>query len=163
MDYIINPVLMNGTVKEIKGGCAKVHIAGRLGVITMPLELIGGNGSVELAGGGTAGLAGGVAAVPAVPYSVEPGTKVEFYFSFVWTEKTCETYDSYALRAGASPYPALLGGLITEVNDTACKIEVSDIGAALAVPRRWMFTEVPLEEGLPCEFYLSTMIVKKNQ
>ena len=39
-EYIINPVLMGGLVKEVTGDMIKVHLHGRLGVITVPAECI---------------------------------------------------------------------------------------------------------------------------
>ena len=39
-EYIINPVLMGGLVKEVTGDRVKVHLHGRLGVITVPAECI---------------------------------------------------------------------------------------------------------------------------
>ncbi|HBI92206.1 MAG TPA: hypothetical protein DDY58_07100 [Terrisporobacter glycolicus] len=51
----------------------------------------------------------------------------------------------------------MIGGKIIEVNDTAAKIEIDNQVGTVAVPRRWMFTDVKLEEGLDVEFYLSRM------
>ena len=46
------------------------------------------------------------------------------------------------------------------MNDTAAKILIdSDLGT-VAVPRRWLFTDVPLEVGQNVEFYLSRMQVR---
>ena len=35
-EYTINPVLMGGLVKEVTSDAVKVHLHGRLGVITIP-------------------------------------------------------------------------------------------------------------------------------
>ncbi|MGN0256402.1 MAG: CBO2463/CBO2479 domain-containing protein, partial [Chordicoccus sp.] len=39
-DYLINPILMGGLVKELDGDLVKVHLHGRLGVITVPRRMI---------------------------------------------------------------------------------------------------------------------------
>ena len=39
-DYIINPVLMGSLVKEAGPEGVKVHLHGRLGVITVPWKLV---------------------------------------------------------------------------------------------------------------------------
>lgn len=40
MDYIINPVKMGGLVKKVTDGMVKIHLHGRLGVITVPESII---------------------------------------------------------------------------------------------------------------------------
>ena len=39
-DYIINPIRMGGLVKEVDENQVKVHLHGRLGVITVPKRLV---------------------------------------------------------------------------------------------------------------------------
>ena len=36
MDYMINPIKMGGLIKEVQDDRIKVHLHGRLGVITIP-------------------------------------------------------------------------------------------------------------------------------
>ena len=52
-----------------------------------------------------------------------------------------------------------IGGKVTEVNDTAVKVEMVRGFGTVAVPRRWVFTDVPLKEGLDAELYISCMHV----
>lgn len=40
MDYMINPIKMGGLVKEVTDDRIKVHLHGRLGVITIPKRLV---------------------------------------------------------------------------------------------------------------------------
>ena len=40
LDYMINPIKMGGLVKEVKDNQIKVHLHGRLGVITVPNRLV---------------------------------------------------------------------------------------------------------------------------
>ena len=37
---MISPVLMGGTVRELRDGQVKVHLHGRLGVLTVPRRLV---------------------------------------------------------------------------------------------------------------------------
>lgn len=39
MDYMINPIKMGGLIKEVQDDRIKVHLHGRLGVITIPKRL----------------------------------------------------------------------------------------------------------------------------
>lgn len=55
--------------------------------------------------------------------------------------------------------PILTEGRIVEVNDTAVKVDISGRLGVVTVPRRWVFTDVPLEKGLKVEFYFSYMQV----
>ena len=57
------------------------------------------------------------------------------------------------------PEPCLLGGKITEVNDTAIEVAVMNNLGSVAVPRRWVFTPIVLEKGQDVEFYFSCMKV----
>lgn len=40
MDYMINPIKMGGLIKEVQDDRIKVHLHGRLGVITIPKRLV---------------------------------------------------------------------------------------------------------------------------
>lgn len=135
IDYVINPVLMGGLVKEVSEDFVKVHLHGRLGVIVVPHRLIRGS---ELAG---------------------PGTELSFYFSYIQVVEQPLDYDAAALDPALPMTPCLLGGTIIEVNDTAAKVELMDGLGTVAVPRRWLFTDVPLQEGLHAELWLSSMSV----
>ena len=134
-DYMINPIRMGGLVKEIDGDRVKVHLHGRLGVITVPRRLI--IGDMELA----------------------PGCEMEFYFSYIQVVEDPYDYDSSDMVTDHEIMPCLLGGKIIEVNDTAAKVQIMDDLGTVAVPRRWMFTPVELECGQDTEFYFSCMQV----
>lgn len=133
LDYTINPIKMGGLVKEVNGDNVKVHLHGRLGVITVPKRLT------------------------ITDEPIEPGHEMEFYFSYIQIVENPYDYDSYAMRAETPIEPCLLGGKVIEVNDTAIKVEIMDDLGTIAVPRRWAFTPVTLEEGQDAEFYFSCM------
>ncbi|MGN0164857.1 MAG: CBO2463/CBO2479 domain-containing protein [Lachnospiraceae bacterium] len=133
MDYQINPVLMGGLVKEISGDMVKVHLHGRLGVITVPKSLIVDDTEIEI------------------------GNEMQFYFSYLWVNEQPYDYDSAAIDRNLEISPCLLGATIIEVNDTAVKVEMIHNLGTVAVPRRWVFTPAVLETGQNVEFYFSCM------
>lgn len=135
IDYLINPVKMGGLVKEVSDGNVKVHLHGRLGVITVPERLV-------------------ISSIP-----VEPGCEMEFYFSYIQIVENPYDYDSSDMTADHEPEPCLLGGTLSEVNDTAAGITIMNDLGIIRVPRRWLFTPVPLQEGQEAEFYFSCMKV----
>ena len=135
LDYMINPIRMGGLVKEVDHDQVKVHLHGRLGVITVPRRLIIG------------------------PEKLVPGHETEFYFSYIQVMEAPYDYDSTDMVTTQEIEPCLLGGKITEVNDTAAKVAIMDGLGTIAVPRRWLFTPVALEEGQDTEFYFSCMQV----
>ncbi|MGN0424834.1 MAG: CBO2463/CBO2479 domain-containing protein [Acetatifactor sp.] len=135
MDYIINPILMGGLVKEVNKEWVKVHLHGRLGVITILNSLV-----LE-------------------DISLEPGHEMQFYFSYLQVNETPCDYDSSSICRDRVMDPCLVGGIITEVNDTAIKAEIMDELGTVAVPRRWVFTDFPLQIGQTIEFYFSPMHV----
>lgn len=135
MDYIINPALMGGLVKEVTGGMVKVHLHGRLGVITVPRNVIVDD------------------------IEIETGHEMQFYFSYLQVNETPYEYDRAAINREMELSPCLIGGKLIEVNDTAVKAEIMDGLGTVAVPRRWVFTPVVLEEGQNVEFYFSCMKV----
>ena len=51
--------------------------------------------------------------------------------------------------------PCLLGGRITEFNDTAIEVAVKNLPVIIRVPRRWVFTKLTLDNDLDVEFYFS--------
>ncbi len=132
-DYLINPVLMRGLVKEAAGGEVKVHLPGRLGVLTVPRRLVLSREA------------------PA------PGREVQFYFSYLEVDPAPREYDLSELKAAAELLPIPVGGTLTEVNDTAVKCALPEGLGTVAVPRRWVFTNLPLEVGQTAGFYLSPM------
>lgn len=135
LDYIINPALMGGLVKEVDADTVKIHLHGRLGVITVPRRLI------------------------LDPNPLEPGHELKFYFSYLQVREHPYDYDASPLCNAAEMVPALIGGELTEVNDTAVSARIQDGLGTVAVPRRWVFTDVPLAVGQSVEFYLSPMQV----
>lgn len=140
MDYVINPIKMGGLVKKVSDDDIKVHLHGRLGVISVPKHLV-------------------------IPYdNLQAGCETEFYFSYIQVVEDPYDYDSSDMITDHEIMPCLLGGKISEVNDTAVKVEIINQLGTIAVPRRWVFTPVPLKEGQNIEFYFSCMQVvgKKN-
>ena len=135
MYYVINPVKMGGLVKEVSGERIKVHLHGRLGVIKIPRSLI-------------------ISEVP-----IEAGHEMEFYFSYIQVVEKPYDYDASDMTPDHEPEPCLLGGKITEVNDTAIEVAVMNNLGSVAVPRRWVFTPIVLEKGQDVEFYFSCMKV----
>lgn len=135
MDYIINPIKMGGLVKEVNHDQVKVHLHGRLGVITVPKRLV------------------------ITSEALEPGHEMEFYFSYIQIVEDALDYDSSDMTTEHEIEPCLLGGKISEVNDTAIKVDIMDELGTIAVPRRWAFTPVTLENGQDTEFYFSCMKV----
>jgi hypothetical protein len=134
MDYIINPTLMGGVINKVTEDRVKINLRGRLGVIEVPKVLI---------------------ASPAL----KSGDKVSFYFSYLEvTNNPCD-YDLDEIVREEEITPCLLGGKITEFNDTAIEAVVEKLDIIIRVPRRWVFTEVTLEDKLDVEFYLSRMQV----
>ncbi len=132
-EYIINPVLMEGTVKERDEKCTKIHLRGRLGVITLDTVFF------------------------PEEQSFFAGDKVQFYFSYIQVVDRENAYDIHSLTAYEEVFPCLLGGRISKVNDTAVEVNmVNDLGT-LFVPRRWVFTPLELKEGMHAEFYLSAV------
>jgi hypothetical protein len=132
----ICPVMMNGVVKEIFDNYIKIYLHGRLGVMYISKRLISGN---EI---------------------IEPGYELNFYFSFIWVTEERFDYDYWGLFSDENIQPCLIGGKIIEVNDTAAKIKIDNLLGTIAVPRRWMFTDVELKEGLNVEFYFSRIDIK---
>lgn len=141
IDYSINPVLMGGLVKEVSREMVKIHLHGRLGVITVPKKCIV---SRETFG---------------IDENPKPGCEVQFYFSYLQVTEHPYDYDSAAMDSVPELIPSLLGGILIEVNDTAVKAEIMDGLGYVSVPRRWVFTNVALKEGQNVEFYLSPMMV----
>jgi hypothetical protein len=135
MDYIINPVKMGGLVKEAANGRVKVHLHGRLGVIKVPVSLI-------------------ISDEP-----VAARCETEFYFSYIQVVEDPYDYDASDLTTDHEPEPCLLGGKITEVNDTAIEVAIMNDLGSIAVPRRWAFTPVTLAKGQDVEFYFSCLKV----
>jgi hypothetical protein len=87
---------------------------------------------------------------------IEPGVEMQFYFSYIQVNENPYDYDDEPVQ-NLELEPCLIGGEITEVNDTAIKVKVMNQIGTVAVPRRWVFTDVPLREGQNVEFYFSPM------
>lgn len=136
MDYTINPVQMGGLVKETVGDMVKIHLFGRLGVLWVPRALIIGS------------------------QEVDTGHELGFYFSYIQVVEKPLDYDPAPMNPELEPEPCLLGGKIEEVNDTAIKVRMMNGFGTVAVPRRWVFTPLTLEEGQDVEFYFSCLRVK---
>lgn len=134
IDYQINPAPMGGVVKQIyEDGRVHINLNGRLGVIKAPKHLIVDD--VE----------------------IEPGHELQFYFSYIRIVENPYEYDSSDLNPDYGITPTLVGGKLSQVNDTAIEAEIMNGMGTVAVPRRWVFTDIALEEGQSCELYLSCM------
>ena len=90
---------------------------------------------------------------------IEAGHEMEFYFSYIQVVEKPYDYDASDMTPDHEPEPCLLGGKITEVNDTAIEVAVMNNLGSVAVPRRWVFTPIVLEKGQDVEFYFSCMKV----
>ena len=139
IDYMIQPVLMGGLVKQVTEHEVKVHLHGRLGVITVSKNVIYQR---------------------QIPV---PGLELKFYFSYFQVVKEPYDYDSAAMYSETEVIPSLLGGKITEVNDTAVKVSIMNNIGYVTVPRRWVFTDYVLEIGQNIEFYFSPMWIPKEK
>lgn len=136
VDFLINPVKMGGLVKEVydDGKMVKLHLHGRLGVIKVPRKLIKDETCLA------------------------PGHDLEFFFSYIQTVEDPFDYSFNELDA-AETEPCLIGGTLIDFNDTAVTVRImADLGE-ITVPRRWIITSIELREGLPVEFYFSSMTV----
>ena len=130
---------MGGLIMKVSSDMVKIHLHGRLGVLTVPLRLICGE---------------------EMPV---PGQTVRFYFSYLQVTEVPYDYDSAAMNPREEISPCLLGGTIIQVNDTAAKIEIMEKMGTVAVPRRWLFTPFPLEMGQTVEFYLSCISIAEKR
>lgn len=135
LDYQLNPVLMGGVVTDVKAGDIKINLNGRLGVLHVTPDLLVPQSNVAL------------------------GDKVKFYFSYMQTVENPLDYDYYPLRHEADMSPCLIGGVLDEVNDTAVRVTMGDHLGTIAVPRRWVFTNVALAAGQEAEFYVSRISI----
>lgn len=133
LDYMINPVLMEGKIRDIYETSVKIHLRGRLGVIELPKDLIVGDKKLDI------------------------GDKVRFYFSYIQTVEKAGDYDLHSLKAYDEVYPCLFGGRISMFNDTAVEVKALEDSITIFVPRRWVFTPIELRDGLNVEFYLSAI------
>ena len=131
--YLINPVRMHGTVKPSDAGFIRVDLAGRLGVLTLSRRLL----------------------LPGCPTA--PGAELSLYFSYLETDPSPREYDMTELLAQRKQLPVPVGGTLTEVNDTAVRCTLPAGLGTVAVPRRWVFTGLPLAEGQTAGFYLSPL------
>lgn len=139
LDYVINPILMGGLVKETTESMVKVHLHGRLGVISVPRRFVLG------------------AEEPV------PGTETQFYFSYLQINPQPFDYDCSSI-VRLEFEPCFICGTLREVNDTAIKAEMMEGLGTVAVPRRWVFTDYALGNGQNVEFYFSPMkIVGKRE
>lgn len=134
MEYTIQPVLMGGLVKEVTSDYVKIHIHGRLGVITIAPEYITSDEPVRV------------------------GHDLKFYFSYLRVTDEIFDMDLQGMHT-VPPFPVMLYGTITEVNDTAIKASIANGIGTIAVPLRFVFTDIPLKTGLSIEVYLSNMQV----
>lgn len=131
LDYQLNPVLMEGTVTKAAADDVALNLRGRLGVIHAAPSLF--------------------------LHQLREGRKFRFYFSYMQIVEAPLDYDYAPLEKDREFTPVLAGGVFSEVNDTAIKADCLGGLATIAVPRRWVFTDVALKEGEYTEFYISPM------
>ena len=131
LDYQLNPVLMEGTVTKAVADDVALNLRGRLGVIHAAPSLF--------------------------LHQLREGRKFRFYFSYMQIVEAPLDYDYAPLEKDREFTPVLAGGVLSEVNDTAIKADCLGGRATIAVPRRWVFTDVALKEGEYTEFYISPM------
>ena len=136
MDYMINPVLMGGIIKETAADRIKVHIHGRLGVITISPQYISWD------------------------QPLKPGCDLSFYFSYLRVVDHVFVMDMTGMHQ-TPPFPTMLYGTITEINYTAIRVTILEDIGTVAVPLRFVFTDHPLMLGQSVEFYLSHMQVTR--
>lgn len=129
-EYIIQPVLMGGTIKEFFEDKIKIHLKGRLGVLTLPMSFFKGDTNIKAE------------------------DKVSFYFSYIQVVEKAGNYDISGINIYSDIEPELFGGKISLVNDTAVEVSIDSVGT-IFVPRRWVFSDTELKEGQNVEFYLS--------
>ena len=130
---MIGPALMGGLVREAGPEWVKVHLHGRLGVITVPRSLV------------------------LTEEALLPGHEVQFFFSYLEVDDISRDYDLSELKLLRDVTPVPVGGVLTEVNDTAVKCEMPGGMGVVAVPRRWVFTDQALAVGQTAGFYFSPM------
>lgn len=133
IDYTINPVLMSGFVKDVTGNTVIIHLRGRMGVLSVSRGLILTEGTLTA------------------------GQEALFYFSYLEVDAVPREYDMTELKSATEFIPIPVGGTLTEVNDTAVKCTMPDGCGTVAVPRRCVFTDVPLNVGETAGFYLSKL------
>lgn len=127
--YQLNPVLMEGTVTTVTPDQVSLNLRGRLGVVQ---------------------------SVPSLFLQVpQVGKKFRFYFSYMQIVQSPLDYDYAPLTGSLEFIPVLAGGTLSVVNDTAIKADCIHGLVTIAVPRRWVFTDVALEAGQYTEFYFS--------
>ena len=130
---MIGPALMGGLVREAGPEWVRVHLHGRLGVITVPRSLV------------------------MTEEMLVPGHELQFYFSYLEVDDAPRDYDLSELKMLWEVTPVPVGGVLTEVNDTAVKCEMPGGMGVVAVPRRWVFTNQALAVGQTAGFYFSPM------
>ena len=136
VDYQINPSLMGGKVKSIsQDGMVKINLNGRLGIINIPADYIVNREQLQ------------------------EGGRLRFFFSYIRVVDEFFEFDDADMNLEYGMQPTLISGKCTEVNDTAVELSIMNGKANITVPRRWMFTEKPLEPNLNCQMYLSCMEV----
>ena len=79
---MISPVLMGGTVKELRDGQVKVHLHGRLGVLTVPRRLV-----IE-------------------QERLAVGAEAKFFFSYLWIAPHRGDYETAAMNPAEEIFPA---------------------------------------------------------
>lgn len=139
IDYQINPVIMAGKIKSIsEDGLVKINLNGRLGVIKIPTWMIINKEELE------------------------PLKSIKFYFSYVKISDLEIAFDKSDLSPEYGLNPTIIPGKIREINDTAAEISILNGEGSVAVPRRWLFSDVEIKEGSNCELYISCMQIQQN-
>lgn len=122
---------MGGLVKEAGPEWVKVHLHGRLGVITVPRSMV------------------------LTEEALLPGHELQFCFSYLEVDDAPRDYDLSELNTLREVSSVPVGGVLIEVNDTAVKCEMPGGMGVVAMPRRWVFTNQALAVGQTAGFYFS--------
>jgi hypothetical protein len=128
---------MGGTITDVTEKTVKINLTGRLGVLVISRQFL----------------------------DIEPVTRyttVRFYFSYLWAEPQSWEYELLPLQQEGGLVPHLLGGVLTEVNDTAVKAMLPQRAGTIAVPLRWVFTSLVLTPGQQVSFYMSRIQKKTD-
>lgn len=138
MEYRINPVKMTGQVKALKDNQLEIHLQGRLGILTVKREIL-------------------------LSEEIKAGDQIEFYFSYIQAVEEAENYNASGISIYHEEAPSLIGGRLTKVSDTRVEVAIMDDLGSMALPKGWVITPIPLEEGRQVEFYFSCMNKKALQ
>lgn len=136
INYVTNPVLMNGVIKKTDTQKIEINLNGRLGLLTLDNRLVMNNENLH------------------------EGDAVTFYFSYIQTPEFPMNYDYQDLVLQEDIRPSYIDGKIVHVDDVAVRVSMSQDLGMIYVPRRWVIANAPLESGMAVEFFISKIQLK---